>query len=45
MQATSFADIDFSYFSCFIFKVSHAFMEEKDNPLEKVVIDEEERWY
>ena len=26
----------------FIFKVSHVFMEQRDNPVEKVVIDEEE---
>ena len=42
MQDPTFADIDFSDFSIFIFKVYHVFMEEKDNPLEKVVIDEEE---
>ena len=30
------ADIDF------IFKVNHVFMEEKDNSVDKVVIDEEE---
>ena len=34
--------IDFSDFSIFIFKVNHVFMEEKDNPAEKVVKDEEE---
>ena len=28
--------------SCFIFKVNYVFIEEKDNPVEKVVIDEEE---
>ena len=28
--------------SCFIFKVNHVFIEEKDNPVENVVIDEEE---
>ena len=33
-----FADIDFSDF--FIFKVNHVFMEQKDNPVEKVVIDD-----
>ena len=37
-----FTDIDFSDFSGFIFKVNHAFMEEGDNPSEKVVIDGEE---
>ena len=36
------ADIDFSDFSVFIFKVNHVFIEDKDNPVEKVVIDEEE---
>ena len=37
-----FADIDFSDFPIFIFKVNHVFVEEKDNPVEKVVIDEGE---
>ena len=36
------ADIDFPDFSIFIFKVIHVFIEDKDNPVEKVVIDEEE---
>ena len=36
------ADIDFSDFPIFIFKVNHVFVEEKDNPVEKVVIDEGE---
>ena len=36
MQETIFADIDFSNFSGFIFKVNYVFMEEKDNPSEKV---------
>ena len=40
MQDSTFAD--FSNFSSFIFKVNHIFMKEKDNPVEKVVIDEEE---
>ena len=35
-DSTTFAGIDFSIF---IFKVNHLFMEEKDNPVEKVVID------
>ena len=42
MQDSKFADIDFSDFSSFIFKVNHVFMEEKDNPAEKVAIDEED---
>ena len=42
MQEIPFASIDFSDFSSFIFKVNHVFLEEKDNPPEKVVIDEEE---
>ena len=42
MQESTFADTDFCDFSSFIFKVNHVFMEVKDNPLEKVVIDEEE---
>ena len=42
MQETTFANIDFSVFSSFIFKVNHVFMEEKDNPSEKVVMHEEE---
>ena len=41
MQDSTFADFDFSGFSLFIFKVNHVFMEEKDSPVEKVVIDEE----
>ena len=35
------ADIDFSNFPSFIFKVNHVFMEEKDNPVGKVVINGE----
>ena len=42
MQEIPFGSIDFSDFSSFIFKVNHVFLEEKDNPPEKVVIDEEE---
>ena len=42
MQDSAFADIDFSDFSSFIFKVNHVFMEEKDNTVEKVLQDEEE---
>ena len=41
MQDSKFAD--FSNFSSFSFKVSHVFTEEKDNPVEKAVIDVEER--
>ena len=39
MQKHKFPDIDFS---SFIFKVSHAFIEEEDSPSEKVVVYEEE---
>ena len=42
MQGSTFADVDFSNFSVFIFKADHVFMEEKDNPVEKVNIDKEE---
>ena len=42
MQDATRADIDCSDFSIVIFKVYCAFMEEKDNPVEKAVIDEEE---
>ena len=42
MQEATFADINFSDFSSFIFKVNQVLMEEKDNPSEKVVIDKEE---
>ena len=41
MQDSAFADIDFSDFSSFTFKVNHVFME-KDNTVEKVLQDEEE---
>ena len=41
IQETTFADIDRSAFSSFIFKVNHVFMEKKENSSE-VVIDEEE---
>ena len=40
MQDSTFEEINFSNFSSFIFKVNHVFMEEKHNPLEKVVIVE-----
>ena len=40
MQDSTFADIDFSDFPTSIFKVNHVFIEKKDNPVEKVVIDE-----
>ena len=42
IQDCALADIDFSDFSIFIFKVNHVFIEYKDNPVEDVVIDEEE---
>ena len=42
MQNSMLADNDFSDFPIFIFKVNHVFVEEKDNPVEKVVIDEGE---
>ena len=42
MQDSTFAEIDFSDYSILILKVNHIFLEEKDNPAEKVVIDEEE---
>ena len=42
MQDSTFASIDFSDFCIFIFKVNRVFMEEKINPVEKVVTDEEE---
>ena len=42
MQDATRADIHYPDFSIFIFKVHCAFMEEKDNPVEKAVIDEEE---
>ena len=42
MQKSMFVDIDFSDFPIFIFKVNHVFVEEKDNPVEKVVINEGE---
>ena len=42
MQGSTPADIDYPTFSFFIFKVHCTFMEEKDNPVQKVVIDEGE---
>ena len=42
MQVSTFADIDYPDFSIFISKVHCAFMAEKENPVEKFVIDEEE---
>ena len=36
-----FVDIDFSNLSSFIFKANHVFIENQDNPSEKVVTDEE----
>ena len=41
-RLSSLVDIDFSDFSLFIFEVNHVLMGEKDNPVEKVAIDEEE---
>ena len=43
MQDSTFAHTDYPDFSIFIFKVNWDFMEEKDNPVENVFIDEEER--
>ena len=42
MQGSTLADIDYPDFSFFIFKVYCNFMEEKDNSVQKVVIDEGE---
>ena len=42
MQDSTLAHIDYPDFSVFIFKVNWSFMEVKDNPVENVVIDEEE---
>ena len=42
MQVSTFADIDYPDFSIFISKVHCAFMAEKENPVEKFVIDDEE---
>ena len=42
MHDFTFADVDFSGFSSFIFKVNLVFMGEKENPAEKVVINEED---
>ena len=42
MEDSTFADIDLSDFSSFIFKANHVFMKEKDNLAEKVVINEED---
>ena len=42
MHDPMLADINYPDFSFFLFKVHCAFMEEKDNPVEKVIIDEEE---
>ena len=41
MQGSGFADIDFSDFSNFVFKVNQVFIEKKNNPVENVFIDEE----
>ena len=42
MQGSTLADIDYPDFSFFIFKVYCTFMEEKDNSVQKVVIDKGE---
>ena len=42
MQDSTFADIDFSPFSSFTFKVNHIFMEEREKLVEKIVINAEE---
>ena len=43
MQDPTFADSYwFIWFFYFIFKANHVFKEEKNNPVKKVVIDEEE---
>ena len=39
MHDFTFADVDFS---SFIFKVNHVFIWEKENPSEKIVINEED---
>ena len=41
MQKFTFRNIDFSDFSNFIFRVNHVFMEERDNPIKKVIDKEE----
>ena len=42
MQGSTLTDIGSSDFSILIFKLNYVFMEEKDNPAQKVVIDEKE---
>ena len=42
MQDFIFTDIDFSDFFVLIFKVNHVFMEEKDSPVEKFIINQKE---
>ena len=42
MQDPTFADIEFSNFSSFIFKLNHVFMEENENLEEKFIVGEEE---
>ena len=39
MQDSTLADIDYPDFSIFIFKVNCVLMEEKDNPVERVVTE------
>ena len=41
IQHSTFGDIDLSDFCILIFKVNHVSMEEKDNPVEKVIEEEE----
>ena len=40
MQDSTFADTDFFYFSSFIFQENHVFMKDRNNPSERVVMDE-----
>ena len=42
MQDSTFAVLSFSDFPIFIFKLNHVFMEEKENPVERVVVCEVE---
>ena len=41
MQEFTFRNIDFSDFSNFIFRVNHVLMEERNNPIKKVINKEE----
>ena len=42
MQDSTLTDIDYPVFSIYIFKVNYVFIEEKDNPVGKVAMNEEE---